>query len=140
MTEIKEKDKFEVLIMGIIFDPKTKKILLGRRERDDTLPGLTWFFPGESAVRGEDVDITLKRSIKAKTGYDIKNLGAIFSRTYKERKDLLAVYFLTQVFEGEEKLGEGLIELKWVSPKDLENHFPPYFHKKLKQYLIELVE
>ena len=133
-------DKFEVILLGIIFDPKRKKILIGRREKDPLIPKLTWCFPGGRAKIGEDVDKTLKENIRKKTGYNIKNLGAIFSKTYPEKEDLLAVYFLTQVFEGEEKSGEDLTELKWVSPKELENYFTTSFHKKLKQYLIELVE
>ena len=132
-------DKFEVILLGIIFDPKRKKILIGRREKDPLIPKLTWCFPGGRAKIGEDVDKTLKENIRKKTGYNIKNLGAIFSKTYPEKEDLLAVYFLTQVFEGEEKSGEDLTELKWVSPKELENYFTTSFHKKLKKFLVELI-
>jgi ADP-ribose pyrophosphatase YjhB (NUDIX family) len=133
-------DKFNVILLGVIFDPKAKKILIGKRKNDPYIKEFTWCFPGGRAIKEEDVDQTLKKSVKAKTGYNIKNLGAIFSKTYPEKEDLLAVYFLTQVFEGEEKPGEDLTELKWVSPKELENYFTTSFHKKLKQYLIELVE
>jgi len=136
---MEDKKKFEVLIVGIIFDPKKKKVLIGRAKDDQTLPGLTWFFPGELANYDEDVDQTLKKTLKLKTGYDVKNLGAIFSKVYPERKDLLAVYFLTEVFDGEEKPGAHLTELKWVSPKELENYFTTSFHKKLKEYLIDLI-
>ena len=139
MEEDNKIDNFEVIILGIIFDPKEKKILIGKRENDPVLPELTWCFPGGRAVHGEDVDKTLKNSIKAKTGYDIKNLGAIFSKTYPEKENLLAVYFLTQIFEGEEKPGDDLTELKWVNPKELEDYFTTSFHKKLKEYLIDLV-
>ena len=134
-----KKEKFEVIILGIIFDPKEKKILIGRRENDENIPELTWCFPGGRATYDEDVDKTLKRTLKAQTGYDVKNLGAIFSKIYPERKDLLAVYFLTQAFDGKEKPGKDILELKWVSPKELENYFTTSFHKKLKEYLIDLV-
>ena len=134
-----EKQKFEVVILGVIFDPKTKKILIGRREKDPFIPQLIWCFPGGRATYNEDVDKTLKKNIKAKTGYDVKNLGAIFSKIYPEKPDLLGVYFLTQVFEGKEKPGGDFVELKWVSPKELENYFTTSFHKKLKQYLLDLV-
>ncbi len=137
---MEDKQKFEVVILGIIFNPKTKKILIGRRENDLHIPELTWCFPGGRATYEEDVDKTLKRNVKAKTGYDVKNLGAIFSRTYPEKSDFIGIYFLTQVFEGEEKPGDDFVELKWVNPKELENYFTHSFHKKLKQYLIDLVE
>ncbi len=133
------KEKFNVLVLGIIFDPKTKKILIGKREKDQTFPELTWCFPGGELSPGEEIDSTLKKKIKQKTGYNIKNLGTFFSKTYPEKEDLLAVYFLTQVFEGEEKPGDSFIELKWVEPKELEKYFTISFHKKLKQFLLDLV-
>ena len=43
------------------------------------------------------------------------------------------------IFEGEEKPGDDLTELKWVNPKELEDYFTTSFHKKLKEYLIDLV-
>ena len=132
-------DNFKVTILGIIFDPKEKKILIGKRENNQILPGLTWCFPGGRAVQGEDVDKTLKKTLKDQTGYDVKNLGAFFAEISPERKDLLAIYFLTQVFDGEEKPGKDILELKWVSPKELENYFTTSFHKKLKEYLIDLI-
>jgi len=136
---MKDKGEFNVIILGIIFDPKTKKILIGRRENDENIPKLTWCFPGGELPIGKEIDATLKKKIKLKTGYSIKNLGAFFSKTYPENPNLLAVYFLTQIFEGEEKPGDDLIELKWVSPKELENYFTTSFHKKLKEFISDLV-
>ena len=136
---MEEQGKFNIIILGIIFDPKTKKILIGKRENDPHIPKLTWCFPGGELPIGEEIDATLKKKIKLKTGYSIKNLGAFFSKTYPENPNLLAVYFLTKIFEGEEKPGDDLIELKWVSPKELENYFTTSFHKKLKEFISDLV-
>ncbi len=138
-TTLKEKDKLHAIVLGIIFDPVKKKILIGRRENDPNIKELGWCFPGGKLKPGDEVDKALKKHIKKKTGYEIKNLGAIFSKIYSEKEDLLAVYFLTQVYEGKEKPGEDLVELKWVSPKELEKYFTTSFNKKLKMYLIELV-
>ncbi len=134
----KNNPQFSVAILGIIFDPANKKILIGRTEGVPELPELTWGFPGGSAVPGEDVDITLKNSVKEKTGLIVKNLGAIFSKTYPEKEDLLSVYFLCESFEGEENAGGRFKELKWVDPEELEDYFTTSFHKKLKEFLLEL--
>ncbi len=136
---MEEQGKFNIIILGIIFDPKTKKILIGKRENDPHIPELSWCFPGGELLIGEEIDTALKKKIKQKTGYDIKNLGAFFSKTYPEKLNLLAVYFLTQVFKGKEKPGEDIIELKWVNPKELEKYFTTSFHKKLKEFLIDLI-
>jgi len=138
-TLLKDKDKLHAIVLGIIFDPVKKKILIGKRENDPTIPNLRWCFPGGRLKPGDKVDKILKKSIKLKTGYVVKNLGAIFSKIYAEKKDLLAVYFLTQVYEGQEKPGDDLIELKWVAPTELEKYFTTSFNKKLKQYLTDLV-
>ena len=132
--------KFSVIILGIIFDPKTKKILIARKKEgeDKTLTDMTWFFPGPDLEHGEDLDKTLKKDLKEKTGYDIKNLGAVFSKTYPERKELLAVYFLCEVFNGKEKMGKGIVELKWVKPEELGKYFTTSFHPRLKEYLMNI--
>jgi len=134
-----EVPKFEVVVLGIIFDPKNKKVLIGKREDDPCIPDLSWCFPGGRCIPGEDVDKALKKAIKEKTGYDIKNLGAFFSETCPEKEDLIMIYFLTQAFNGGEKLGEDIKELKWVNPKELDKYFTTSYHKKLKEFMDELV-
>ena len=88
-----ENTKFEAIVLGIIYNPAEKKVLIGKRENDKHLPSLTWCFPGGRLTPGDEIDATLKQHIKNKTGYDIKNLGSIFSKIYKEKKDLLGIYF-----------------------------------------------
>lgn len=131
-------DSFKVILLGVIFDPKNKKILIGRRENDPFLPELTWCFPGDFLTIKEELDVRLKSIIKEQTGHDVKNLGSIFSKTYPEKRDLVAVYFLCEAFEGEEKVGGELKELKWVDPEELEKHFTTSFHSRLKEYIMNL--
>ncbi len=129
---------FEVALLGVIFDPATRKILIGKREKDRYNPKLSWCFPGGKLIQGEDEDKKLKKRIKEKTGYDVKNLGAIFTRVPPERKDLILMYFLCEVFKGKQKAGDDLKELKWVSPDELEKHFTTSFHPRLKEYIMNL--
>lgn len=131
-------NNFNVILLGVVYNPKTKKILIGRRENDPHIKGLTWCFPGGRLTHGEDLDVVLKKRIKEKTGYEVKNLGAIFSKTYPEKKEFLTVYFLCEVFKGKEKPGEGIVELKWVAPEEIEKHFKVSFHSRLKEYILNL--
>ena len=135
----KDKPKFEVVVLGILFDPSKKKILIGRRENDPYIKALEWCFPGGRLMVGEDVDQTLKKKMKLKTGYSIKNLGAIFTDTIKERPSMVEVYFLTEAFEGKEKIGDDIVELKWISPKEIDTYFKVSMHRKLKEFLKDLV-
>ena len=134
----KEKMAFENILLAIIYDPKTKKILIGRRENDPHVEKLTWCFPGGRLCNEEEIEDCLKKKIKLKTGYEISSLGAIFAKTYPEKRDLMAIYYLCEAIGGEEKPGDDLKELKWVSPEELEKHFTTSFHSHLKEYVINL--
>jgi|SRR3989344_620657 len=136
--EKKRLDPFNVVLIPVIFDPSKRLILIGRRENDPDLPKLTWCFPGGRLAHGDDVDKKLKEVVKLETGYEIKNLGTIFSKVYPEKKDLVAVYFLCEVFKGKQKAGKDILELKWVKPQELEKHFTTSFHPRLKEYIMNL--
>ena len=134
----KEDEDFKVILLGIIFDPKTKKILIGKRENDPHIPNLSWCFPGGELNYNEMLDESLKRKIKEKTALDVENLGAVFAKVYPEKKEFLAIYYLCEVVGGKEKTAGDFKELKWVSPEELEKHFTTSFHPKLKEYIINL--
>ena len=133
-----EMDSFNTILLGVIFDPAKRKILLGRRENDPYIKELTWVFPGGSLNYEEDLDAALKKKIKEKTGLDVKNLGAIFAKTYPEKKEFLSIYFLCEAVSGEEKAADDLVELKWVKPEEVENYFTTSFHPHMKEYILNL--
>jgi ADP-ribose pyrophosphatase YjhB (NUDIX family) len=135
----KEIPKFEVIVSGIIFDPEKKKILIGKRKEGHGANLLGWAFPGGRLMPGEDIDKALKQKIKLKTGYSVKNIGTFFSRTHERRPGLVTISFLTKVFEGKEMPGDDITELKWVSVDKLDSYFKIPIHKKLKEFLSELV-
>ena len=132
------KAPFDIILLGVIFDPAKKKILIGKRHNDPDVPTLTWGFPEGRLRHGDDVDEVLQSRIKEKTGYEIKSLGAIFSKVFPEKKDLFAVYYLCEVVGGKGKPMNDFDELKWVSPKELEKHFTTSFHPVLKEYVLSL--
>lgn len=131
-------DKFNTILLGVIFDPAKRKILIGRRENDPYIKELTWVFPGGSLNYEEDLDAALKKKIKEKTGLDVKNLGAVFAKTYPEKKEFLSIYFLCEAVGGKEKAANDLVELKWVAPEEIEKHFTTSFHPHLKEYILNL--
>ena len=129
---------FKVIVLGVIFNPKTRKILIGRRENDPHIKELSWCFPGGDISIGDEPEEALKNEIKIKTGMEVESLGAIFSKVYPEKKDLLAIYYLCEVIGGKEKAGDKIKEIKWVNPEELENYFTTSFHPKLKEYIMNL--
>jgi ADP-ribose pyrophosphatase YjhB (NUDIX family) len=133
-----EKDQFEVVLLGIIYNPKEKKILIGRRESDPEIKELTWCFPGGSASTKGELEEVLKKKIKEKTGLKVESLGNVFAKIYPEKRELMAIYYLCEVISGKEKAKDDFKELKWVSPSDLEKHFTTSFHPHLKEYIMNL--
>ncbi len=128
-------NSFNNILLAIVFDPKEKKILIGKEKKDSAI---SWCFPEGKPDYSKDIDNCLKKEIKTKTGYEIENLGAVFANTYSKEKKLFAIYYLCEVVGGKEIPGNGLIELKWVSPDELEKHLTISFHPNLKEYIMNL--
>ena len=141
MENLKEKHSegiFNVIVLGVVFDPKERKILIGKRKKDPYIEELTWAFPGGKPGYDIELEESIKKEVKEETGLDIENLGTIFSKAYPERKDLLAIYYLCEKTGGEEKVGGDFTELKWVNPEEVEKHFTTSFHPTLKEYILNL--
>jgi len=129
---------FLVNCLGIVFDKNTKKILIGRREKDPYLTKLTWAFPGGRPNYGEDLEEGLKRQIKIKTGLTVKVKEIIFAKAYPEKKEFISIYYLCEIIGGKAKAGELFVEIKWVNPRELEKYFTTSLHPKLKEYILTL--
>jgi len=133
-----DKGVFMVNTLAVIFDTKTRKILIGKRENDPYCSKLTWCFPGGRPKDGDDLEKALENVIKEKTGLKVKNLGSVFSRVFKENKQILNIYYLCEVVGGKEKPVRGFKELKWVKPQELHKYFTTSFDKRLKEYVLGL--
>ena len=123
------------LVLGIVFDTKTKKILIGKRKDPKDIKGLIWAFPGGRPEHGEELEDAIKREVKEETGLQTESMGVVFAKTYPEKRGLLAIYFLCGIVGGKERANEDFSETKWVSPKELKKYFETSFHPKLREYL-----
>lgn len=130
-----DKGVFLVNVLGIVYNPKTRQILIGKRENDPYIKELSWVFPGGRPAYKEDLEFYLKHEVKIKTGLEIDVKKIIFAKTYPEKREFLAIYYLCEVVGGEEKAGEKLVELKWVKPVDVQQYFTTSLHPKLLDYL-----
>ena len=126
-------NKFNVKIIGILFSPKARKILLGKNNGDKNLS----FLEGDLKYE-EGLDVGLKRVAKEKTGYIIHNLGAIYAENRLKDKEALRIYFLCEATEGKENPGKNVAELKWVIPKEIEKQLGKKLPTRLKEYILNL--
>ena len=133
-----DRGVYLVNVLGVIYDPKRKQILIGRRENDPHIKELSWCFPGGRPFYDETIEEALQREIKAKTGLEIKVKNIIFARTHPECKEFLSLYYKCEVVGGQEKAGELFVELKWVKPTEVQNYFTTSVHPKIMEYLFSL--
>lgn len=129
-----DKGVFLVNVLGVIYNPKEKKILIGRREKDPYLKELTWCFPGGRPSYKEDLEFYLKKEVKIKTNLNINIKKIIFAKTYPEKREFLSLYYLCEVKNGKEKAGEKFKEIKWIKPLAVEKYFTTSIHPKLLEY------
>ena len=127
-----------MILLGIVYDTKRKKILIGRRENDPFVKNLKWTPPGGRVNHGEDLEIALKTKIKEQTGLEVANLGHIFSMIPKEKNNFILILYLCEVLHGKEKAGGNLKEIKWVNPEELDDYFDVGYHPHLREYILNL--
>lgn len=136
-----EKEKMndlKVVVLGIVYNPSKKEILIGRRENDPFVSELKWSPPGGSITPGKSLEDSLKIKIKEQTGLDVENLGNIFAMIPEEKKDFVLLLYLCEAIGGEEKVGGNLKEIKWVKPEELDSYFNIAYHPYLREYILNL--
>ena len=133
-----DRGVFLVNVLGIIYNPETKKILIGKRNDDPFLKELSWGFPGGRPAYLEDLEYYLKFEIKKKTNLDAEIKELIFAKTYPENREFLSIYYRCDIVGGEEKAGEFFVEIKWVAVDELQNYFTTSLHPTLLKYLKNL--
>ena len=126
---------FLVNVLGIIYDPKTKQILIGKRVNDKYISQLSWVFPGGKAGYEQDLETYVVTKAREKAGVKVDAKNVIFAKTYPEKREFLSIYYYCEYIDGEPSPNEGLLELKWVKPSEVVNYFTTSLHPKLLEYL-----
>ena len=124
--------KFDVKIIGILFNPQEKKILVGRNKGENKFS----FVDGELKYE-EELDIGLKRVVKNKTGYEVHNLGVVFAnnRVNGQNSKELELYFLCEVKGGNETPGNNTEELKWIKAHEYQDLTDKKLPRRLREYV-----
>jgi len=130
-----DKGVFLVNVLSLVYNPKTKKLLIGRRENDPYVKELSWSFPGGRPTYGKSLEDSLVKEIKIKTGVKVKVRTIILARIPKENKQFLLLYYLCETNQTKIKTGEKFVEVKWVKPKEIQKYFKTSIHPQLSEFL-----
>lgn len=138
--ELFPKGVFLVNLLGIIYDPAKKQILIGKRLNDPNIKELSWVFPGGRPDYRVDLEENLRSKIKEDTNIDIMVKNIVFAKTYPEKREFLSIYYLCEYdsSDGTETPAGSLKELKWVKPSEVTNYFTTSIHDKVLEYLATL--
>ena len=128
-----EQDKFRIKIVGIIFNPETREVLVGKSEGDEKYS----FLEGDLNYK-EELDDCLKRIITEKTGFIAHNLGAIYAENKLRKEDKVKIHFLCEASEGELQKGENIEILEWVKPSEVEGKLGVELPTRLREYILNL--
>ena len=132
-------DAYLVNCLGIVFNPKTKKILIGRRENDPLIKELTWVFPGGQTMAHQRLEEHLKQDLKNRTNLDVEVKQLIHSRIMPEHQRIMNLYYFAEVKKiGNEKAGKNLKELKWIKPSEFKKHATTSIDEKVEKFLKQL--
>jgi ADP-ribose pyrophosphatase YjhB (NUDIX family) len=131
-----DRGLFLVNSLGIIFNPKTKMVLIGRRVNDPLIKELTWCFPGGRPSFGRSLEKSLIDEIKKKTGLKkVKVNELIFARVPSENERFLLLYYFCVTNESKIVAGEKFAEVKWVKPKDCIKCFKTSVSPRIKKFM-----
>jgi len=122
-------------VLGLVYNPKTKKLLIGRRKNDPYVKKLSWSFPGGRPTYGKSLEDSLVKEIKIKTGVKVKVRTIILARIPKENKQFLLLYYLCETNQTKIKAGEKFVEVKWIKPKEIQKYFKTSIHPQLLKFL-----
>jgi ADP-ribose pyrophosphatase YjhB (NUDIX family) len=136
-SEFKDNGLFLVNVLGIVYNPKTKKILIGLRENDPHIKELSWCFPGgrPEYQKNKELEDYLKYEIKIKTGLEVDVKNVVFAKTYPEKREFLSIYYYCEIRGGKEKAGQKFSKIKWIKPTEVKKYFTTSLHPKLFRYL-----
>ena len=117
-----DRGVFLVNCLAIVYNPKTKLVLLGRREKDPHMKNLNWQFPGGRPGYEKDLEYYLEKEVRKKTSLRIRKGKIIFAKTYPEKREMLSIYYYATA-SGDASPGDKFVEVKWVKPTEVEQYF-----------------
>lgn len=118
-----DRGVFLVNVLGIVFDKKSRRILIGRVENDPHIKELSWRYPGGRPGYEEDLERYLKLEVKKKTNLNVRVKQVIHARSHSFNRKMLVVYFYCEVAGGKVRAGEKFVEIRWIKPGEIQKYF-----------------
>lgn len=114
------------------------KVLVGQRPEGASLAG-TWEFPGGKIELGESPEEALARELQEELGVaaEIGPLKFVATHTYG-KTGILFMFYDVKFWKGQIKTQQHL-DLRWVTPKELEKLELPEANSKFLKQILEVL-
>lgn len=107
--------KYWVGAKAIVYNTKTKRILVMKRSYDDTSAGF-WENPGGKKELGEHIEETLRREVLEETGIEVKEFRLLYATAINEDKyPFMIIGYFVPTTQEEIELSFEHIEYKWAT-------------------------
>lgn len=132
----KKRNVWIPVVAGLI--RRQGKVLVGQRPEGASLAG-SWEFPGGKIELGESPEQALARELKEELGVDaeIGPLKFVFTHTYG-KTGILFLFYDVKFWKGAIKTQQHL-DLRWVTPKELEKLELPEANSKFLKQILEVL-
>lgn len=133
---VKKRNVWIPVVAGLI--RRQGKVLVGQRPEGASLAG-TWEFPGGKIELGESPEEALARELKEELGVDaeIGPLKFVATHTYG-KTGILFLFYDVKFWKGQIKTQQHL-DLRWVTPKELEKLELPEANSKFLKQILEVL-
>lgn len=136
-----EKQSYSVLVNVVVV--KDGKILLSQRSMNEEHEPGKWTIPGGkiefTGVVHNALQKTAKREVFEETGIKVKDeMYLLTNNTFNHEKDkllVIAIVFLCFYKSGRARPSEEVIDVRWISLKDVNNYQFP--HPNVKNYVLK---
>ena len=133
---VKKRNVWVPVVAGLL--KRQGKVLVGQRPEGSSLPG-AWEFPGGKIELGESPEEALARELKEELGVDaeIGPLKFVATHTYG-KTGILFLFYDVKFWKGQVKTQQHL-DLRWVTPKELEKLELPEANSKFLKQILEVL-
>ena len=132
-------DEFKIVLVAVIFNRKTGKVLIGRRENDKHIESLTWSFIGGRLNYDECPNEKICFLVKDSVGISISSVKLICSMPHQNQKKVFVNYFFCELEDIDVEASGSFVELKWVYAKSIEHYFTTTLQPDVKKYIMSIL-
>ncbi len=116
------EEEFPVIVAALV--TSQRDVLIGKKESGENPVSEQWHLPGGHLEEDEDLREAVKREISEETDLDVEIHHIV--DVYKGEIGAVRIIFHCEASDRDIDAGDDLVDIKWVSPENLEEELGDY--------------